>query len=84
MRRVQQFFKKNRKAHLREAERELNMGRDKIWRILILKLKWKAYRPHTGQVLTDTHKVKKVDCLLVVSFAESRVLRDTGFVGDDT
>ena len=47
---VKLYFKENPKAHLREAERELeNMGRNKICKILT---------PHTAQVLAEAHKAR--------------------------
>ena len=36
------------------------MSRAKIWRILREQLKWKAYRPHTAQVLSEANKAKRL------------------------
>ena len=55
MNRVKVYFEGNRKAHLREAARELDMAIGKICTILRKGLMWKAHRPHTAQVLTQIH-----------------------------
>ena len=57
---VRNFFKKNKKAHIRMAETRLGMSYGKIWGILRNKLKWKAYRQHRAHVLTDQQKLNRI------------------------
>ena len=76
---VKAFFEANEKAHLRQAGRELGMSMSKVWNILRNKLKWKAFRQHRSQVLSDQHKVKRLSACkwfvnMGVEFCQDKVI----------
>ena len=58
--RFKQYFKNNDMKHLREASRDLGMSKTTLWRILRVDLKWKAYKPSIGHVLTETDKDRRL------------------------
>ena len=59
---VKNFFTENKEAHIREASRVLKISRGQIWRILRQNLNWKAYRPHSCQVLSPNHMQVRLTC----------------------
>ena len=59
---VEQFFTMNKKAHLREAARELGMSKTKVWKILRKDMKWRAYKPHTSHILTKAQMKARLEC----------------------
>ena len=61
VRAVEDFFRRNEKAHIREAARELNFSFGKVWHILRKVLKWKAYKPHVTTVLSHKQRQARVN-----------------------
>ena len=59
---VEQFFTMNKKAHVREAARELGMSKTKVWKILRKDLKWRAYKQHTSHILTKAQMKARLEC----------------------
>ena len=59
---VKEFFKDNKKSHLREASRTLGISVKKIWLILRKILKWKAYKPAISTILTPQQMKVRLDC----------------------
>lgn len=77
--RVKLFFECNKKAHIRDAVRDLDISFGKIWFILRKCLKWKCYTPHKTTILSRQHKetrLKSADWFLShdVSFFEENIL----------
>ena len=52
---VKSYFEEHSAAHIRDAVRDLGLSYGMVWRILREKLKWKSYRPHRVQCLTQAH-----------------------------
>ena len=52
------FFVANKKTHLTEARRTLDMSKGKIWYIL----KWKAYKPHVSHILSQANMKARLEC----------------------
>ena len=52
----------NKKAHLAEASRNLDMAKDKIWYILRRILKWKAYKLHVSHILSQANMKARLEC----------------------
>lgn len=59
---VKLFFKQNKRAHLAEASRDLNISKSKVWFILRKVLKWRPYRPAASTVLTQQQMSARLDC----------------------
>ena len=59
---LENFFLANKKSHLAEASRELNMAKFKIWTILRKILNWKAYKPHASHILSQAHMNMRLEC----------------------
>ena len=59
---VKGFFMANKKAHLAEASRTLDMAKGKIWYILRRILKWKAYKPHVSHILSQANMKARLEC----------------------
>ena len=59
---VKGFFMANKKAHLAEASRTVDMAKGKIWYILRRILKWKAYKPHVSHILSQANMKARLEC----------------------
>ena len=60
VRQVEDYFRNNNNAHLREASRVLGFSVRKIWIILRQVLKWKSYTPHVSACLTESNKQNRL------------------------
>ena len=49
------FFEENEKSSIRDRSKELKLSTGTVWRVLITKLKLKAYRLRRAQCLTAGH-----------------------------